>query len=76
LASRADSAANAGDHQYYQDIADANDGKGYGWNRVTIEGIKVAQGTVSYGVSTRSAFTGTAFGGQWVSATDFRLTHE
>jgi hypothetical protein len=47
-----------------------------GWNRVTIEGIKVAQGTVSYGVSTRSAFTGTAFGGQWVSATDFRLTHE
>ncbi len=76
LTGSADSAANIGDRQYYQDIADANDGKGFGWNRVTIEGIKVARGTVSYGVSTRSAFTGTAFGGQWVSATDFRLTHE
>lgn len=73
LLNKEDSTANGVNRQYYQDIADANDGMGYGWNRVTIEGIRVTKGTVRYGISTKSGFTGTSFGGQWVSAADFRL---
>lgn len=73
---RKDSTANGTDRQYYQDIADANDGRGYGWNRVTIEGIKVIRGNVSYGVSTKSSFTNVSFGGQWVSAADFRMKQQ
>lgn len=68
-----DSVTSGANRQYYRDIADANDGKGYGWNRVTISGIRVTKGTVSYGVSTRSSFTNATFSGQWVSATDFNL---
>jgi phage shock protein PspC (stress-responsive transcriptional regulator) len=72
LAAR-DTMANSANRQYYEGIANANEGKGYGWSRVTISGIKVTRGTVSYGVSTRSSFTNTTFSGQWVSATDFNL---
>ncbi|MBM6992553.1 MAG: PspC domain-containing protein [Prevotella sp.] len=73
---RKDSTTNGTDRQYYQDIADANGGRGYGWNRVTIEGIKVTRGNVSYGVSTKSSFTNVSFGGQWVSAADFAMKKE
>lgn len=70
---QSDSTYNGANHQYYSEIADANDGQGYGWNWVVIKDIHVEKGSVSYGVSTKSGFTDASFGGQWVSATDFRL---
>ena len=50
-----------------------NDGKGYGWNRIEIKNIRSTKGSIRYGVSTKSSFTGTTFAGQWVSAADFNL---
>ena len=61
------------DETYYQNIVEANDGKGYGWNRIEIMNIRSTKGTVRYGVSTKSNFTGSTFAGQWVSAADFNL---
>lgn len=69
----ADSLSSDPDRTYYQNIVDANDGNGYGWNRVEIKNIRSTKGTVRYGVSTKSSFTGTTFAGQWVSAADFNL---
>ncbi|MGI6242296.1 MAG: PspC domain-containing protein [Prevotella sp.] len=71
--SAADSLASGQNKSYYRNIAEANDGKGYGWNRVEIKGIRCTKGSVRYGVSTKSSFTGTTFAGQWVSASDFNL---
>ena len=61
------------DETYYQNIIDANDGNGYGWNRIEIKNIRSTKGSVRYGVSTKSSFTGSTFAGQWVSAADFNL---
>lgn len=69
----ADSLSSDPDRTYYQNIVDANDGNGYGWNRIEIKNIQSTKGTVRYGVSTKSSFTGTTFAGQWVSAADFNL---
>lgn len=69
----ADSLSSNPDETYYQNIVEANDGKGYGWNRIEIKNIRSTKGTVRYGVSTKSSFTGTTFAGQWVSAADFNL---
>lgn len=69
----ADSLSSDPDKTYYQNIVEANDGKGYGWNRIEIKGIRSTKGSIRYGVSTKSSFTGTAFAGQWVSAADFSL---
>ncbi|MDD7597771.1 MAG: PspC domain-containing protein [Prevotella sp.] len=69
----ADSLSSDPDRTYYQNIVDANDSKGYGWNRVEIKNIRSTKGTIRYGVSTKSSFTGTTFAGQWVSAADFNL---
>ena len=68
-----DSLSSNPDETYFQNIVEANDGKGYGWNRIEIKGIRSTKGTVRYGVSTKSSFTGTTFAGQWVSAADFNL---
>lgn len=55
----------------WQNILDANEGKGFGWSRVTIDNIAVGQdGTVTYGVT--NARSG-EWDGTWFSATDFRL---
>lgn len=55
----------------WQNILDANGGKGFGWSRVTIDNITVGpDGTVTYGVS--NARSG-EWDGTWFSATDFRL---
>ena len=55
----------------WQNILDANGGKGFGWSRVTIDNITVGQdGTVTYGVT--NARSG-EWDGTWFSATDFRL---
>lgn len=61
------------DRTYYQNIVEANDNKGYGWNRIEIKNIRSTKGSVRYGISTKSSFTGTTFAGQWVSAADFNL---
>lgn len=68
-----DSLSSNPDETYYQNIVEANDGKGYGWNRIEIKGIRSTKGSVRYGVSTKSSFTGSTFAGQWVSAADFNL---
>ena len=59
----------------YQNIVEANDGNGYGWNRIEIKNIRITKGSVRYGISTKSSFTGTTFAGQWVSNADFNLNH-
>lgn len=69
----ADSLSSDPDRTYYQNIVEANDGRGYGWNRVEIKNIRSTKGSIRYGVSTKSSFTGTTFAGQWVSAADFNL---
>lgn len=69
----ADSLSSDPDRTYYQNIVEANDGNGYGWNRIELKNIRSTKGTVRYGVSTKSSFTGTTFAGQWVSAADFNL---
>lgn len=69
----ADSISSDPDRTYYQNIVEANDGNGYGWNRVEIKNIRSTKGSVRYGISTKSSFTGTTFAGQWVSAADFNL---
>lgn len=69
----ADSLSSDPDRTYYQNIVDANDGRGYGWNRIKIKNIRSTKGSVRYGISTKSSFTGTTFAGQWVSAADFNL---
>lgn len=69
----ADSLSSDPDRTYYQNIVEANDNKGYGWNRIGIKNIRSTKGTIRYGISTKSSFTGTTFAGQWVSAADFNL---
>ncbi|EFA43000.1 hypothetical protein HMPREF0645_2572 [Hallella bergensis DSM 17361] len=69
----ADSLSSDPDETYYRKIVEANDGKGYGWNRVEIKDIRSTKGSVRYGISTKSNFTGATFAGQWVSAADFNL---
>ena len=54
-------------------IALANGGMGYGWNKVVIDGIKVRDGKLTYGVSCDPDFTGHPFKGGWLSAVDFVL---
>ena len=68
-----DSLSSNPDETYYQNIVEANDGNGYGWNRIEIKNIRSTKGSVRYGVSTKSSFTGSTFAGQWVSAADFNL---
>ena len=69
----ADSLSSDPDRTYYQNIVEANDGNGYGWNRIELKNIRSTKGSVRYGVSTKTSFTGTTFAGQWVSAADFNL---
>lgn len=69
----ADSLSSDPDRTYYQNIVEANDGNGYGWNRIELKNIRSTKGSVRYGVSTKTSFTGTTFAGQWVSAADFSL---
>ncbi len=59
-----------------QKIASANNGKGYGWCKVTLTGIKSESGIISYGITNDSELTGERFRGEWFSATDFELKKE
>ncbi len=52
----------------------ANDGKGYGWNRIYIDDIVVSNGTLTYGVSTRPEITNyLQIDSSWFSACDFSI---
>lgn len=56
-------------------LAMANDGNGFGWSMLRIEGIKVKPGeTITYGITTDPAITNDSPDCDWVSATDFVLT--
>ena len=48
--------------------------KGYGWNRIIFEPIRVTVPTViRYGLTSDDAFTGKTWLGKWFSATDFEV---
>ena len=60
---------------YNEDIARANYLKGFGWNRITFEPIRVTKPTaLRYGLTSDDAFTGKTWLGQWFSATDFEVS--
>lgn len=54
-------------------IIKANNGKGYGWNRVKIENIKTDDGKICIGVSNVSSFTGAPWEGYQLRAAEFKL---
>ena len=57
------------------ELVEVNNHKGYGWNRITFEPIRVTVPTViRYGLTSDDAFTGKTWLGQWFSATDFQIT--
>jgi hypothetical protein len=57
-----------------KNIAFANNGKGFGWQLMTIRSIKVKKGEyVKYGITTESDIIGEEPECDWVSATDFVL---
>ena len=57
-----------------QSVANANDGKGYGWERLTFDKITIKQpAALKYGVTTDPSFTGQSWLGQWFSASDFQI---
>ena len=56
-------------------LKDVNNGRGYGWNRITFEPIRITKPTVfRYGLTSDDAFTGHTWLGQWFSATDFEVS--
>ena len=56
-------------------IRGANNCRGFGWNRLTIEPIRITAPTrIRYGLSSDPTFTGMTWLGQWFSATDFEVT--
>jgi len=62
------------DYDYLRAIAEANGGRGFGWNRIALPLIVVKKPTlVHYGVSTVPSLTGHTWLGQWFSACDFEL---
>ena len=57
------------------ELVEANDHKGYGWNRIAFEPFRITAPTVvRYGLTSDNAFTGKTWLGQWFSATDFHIT--
>lgn len=59
-----------------KDMANANDGSGFGWSTVTINGIVTKGGCIKYGLTTVPSITKDQFIGTWFSADDFRLKQE
>ena len=62
------------DYAYLRAIAEANGGRGFGWNRIALPLIVVKKPSLlHYGVSTVPSLTGSTWLGQWFSACDFEL---
>ncbi len=58
------------------ELKEVNDGRGFGWNRITIEPIHITKPTVlRYGLTSDDAFTGHTWLGQWFSACDYEISH-
>ena len=56
-------------------LVEVNHHRGYGWNRITIEPIRITKPTaLRYGLTSDDAFTGKTWLGQWFSATDFEVS--
>ena len=55
------------------EIAEANGGKGFGWNWIEIKSIQVKDHKLSIGMSTDSLITHVPFTGTWFSIVDFQL---
>ena len=56
-------------------IRDANDGEGFGWNRIAFEPIRITKPTaLRYGLTSDNAFTHSTWLGHWFSATDFEVS--
>lgn len=57
-----------------RDIASANDGRGFGWNRIALPDIGIITPTrLHYGVTTDPDITYQSWLGEWFSACDFEL---
>ena len=57
------------------ELVGVNGQKGYGWNRIAFEPIRITAPTViRYGLTSDNAFTGRTWLGQWFSATDFEVS--
>ncbi len=55
-------------------LVEVNWHKGYGWNRITFEPIRITKPTVlRYGLTSDNDFTHSTWLGQWFSATDFEV---
>lgn len=74
LASQEGDSALVGKAKLLNDIAEANDGNGYGWGRIAIDSIVVKGGKIRYGLTTVPEITGDQFAGTWFSASDFKLS--
>lgn len=74
LASLEGDSALVGKAKLLNDIAEANDGNGYGWGRIAIDSIVVKDGKIRYGLTTVPEITGDQFAGTWFSAGDFKLS--
>ena len=62
------------DYDHITSLAQANDGKGYGWNRITIRDIQIKEPVrLHYGVTTDPDITHSTWLGHWFSACDFEL---
>jgi len=62
------------DYDFLRAIAEANDNRGFGWNRVALPDMRFSKAvTLHYGVSTDPALTRASWLGQWFSACDFEL---
>ena len=61
------------DSLQYKDIIESNDSSGCGWNKVTIENIKLTGNTIKYGISTVPTFTNSPCYCRWVNSMDFKL---
>ena len=62
------------DYDFLRAIAEANGGRGFGWNRIALPLIVVkSPSLLHYGVSTVPSLTGHTWLGQWFSACDFEL---
>ncbi|MBR5436941.1 MAG: PspC domain-containing protein [Muribaculaceae bacterium] len=62
--------------EFMREIARANNGRGYGWNRLEFNPIIITKPTaVSYGLTSDPQFTGQTWLGQYFSACDFIIEH-
>ena len=61
---------------YQCELAEANRHRGYGWNRITFDPIRITKPTVlRYGLTSDNTFTHRNWLGRWFSATDFEVSN-